>query len=256
VGALKVLFHQNVDSAEGSGHRVLEVSTFGRLTVRRGSEHLNSPPQRASRLLNYLLCQPKHSATKNSIAQGLWPEYVTAAKNLHAAAHDLRKWAGDVSVLEYADERYSLSAHIDVDDFEELLAAAWRRPRTETAAACEQLEAAVEIYSGPFLAGDNSSWAGYRRSRLEGHLCDALVSLSRFALERDSAEQALKWVERAAEVLPQREDTLRMRMRALAALGRRSEAMLLFRDFRANLRSELGCEPDPMTIATQGEILR
>ncbi|WP_235492037.1 BTAD domain-containing putative transcriptional regulator [Leifsonia sp. Root112D2] len=52
------------------------------------------------------------------------------------------------------------------------------------------------------------------------------------------------------------EELVTLRMRALAAAGRRNDAVRVFGDFRALLRDELGTDPSPALVSLNAELLR
>ena len=74
------------------------------------------------------------------------------------------------------------------------------------------------------------------------------------ALSPNEHPYALDLSARILQADPTREDAIRVRMRALAALGRRSEALRLFDQLRRLLAEDLRCSPDPATKSIREEI--
>ena len=110
---------------------------------------------------------------------------------------------------------------------------------------------AVGLYRGRLLADIAipeeawTEWLGVQRQRLEGLALDAMVKLGEQELEAGNHEHALNAANRAIAISSLREDAHRLVMRALAAGGRRADALKHYEDLAALLKRELAVEPDP-----------
>ena len=110
--------------------------------------------------------------------------------------------------------------------------------------------AACELYAGPLLTDLSiaedawSDWLGSERERLEGIALDALVGHSHQELQAGNAEAALKVANRAIAVNSLREDAHRLIIQALAATGRKAEALKHYQYLAALLKRELSTVPD------------
>ena len=71
--------------------------------------------------------------------------------------------------------------------------------------------------------------------------------MSEAALARHEFLNAVELASRASAISPPREDALSVEMIALCQLGRRSEALIRYRDCEVYLRREVRCRPDPLT---------
>ena len=92
-----------------------------------------------------------------------------------------------------------------------------------------------------------TEWLDVQRQRLEGLALDAMVRLGEQELQLGNHEPALNAANRAIAISSLREDAHRLIMRALAAGGRRADALKHYEDLAALLKRELTVEPDPTT---------
>ena len=99
-----------------------------------------------------------------------------------------------------------------------------------------------------------SEWLAAQRRRLEGLALRRDDPLGEQELDRDHAERALELAERAIGVDALLEDAQRLSLRALAASGRRAEALKRYEQFAALLKRELNVAPDAATRALAVEL--
>src|SRR5262249_24550967 len=83
-----------------------------------------------------------------------------------------------------------------------------------------------------------------------------MVSLGEQELQAGNHEQALESASRAVAVNGLREDAHRLILKALAATGRKAEALKRYEDLVALLKRELNTEPDPATNSLVAELRR
>ncbi len=236
---------------------VLIVRTLGRFEVRDREKALPPPVGRASRLFKLLLCNRNHVASKEHIAEILWPNNVNRARNVHAAAHDVRTWLRCHECLRFEADCYSLAiGEVDADTFESRIRRARSLRSVEPKVALDQYRAATAVYGGPFLPEDSfSEWVVQRRLQLEECFIEAAMFLSAAAFQAKDFHSALDLASMVWELDPGHEDSVRLQMRALASLGRRAEALRRFDRLKLFLDRELQCRPDPMTEADRAELL-
>ena len=185
-----------------------------------GPAALASP--KLSALLAYLALARK-PVPREEAASLLWGSHFEeqARQSIRQALVRLRK-AVDSEVLLTNDGTLEINAALvdcDVHIFERLL----------NSTAIDDLRSAVEALSGEFLAGINiheeafEQWLSGERRRLGALACDALARLAADELGVGHAAEALRHAEACIARDDLREDAHRLAMRALAALGRRSE---------------------------------
>lgn len=233
------------------------IRTLGSFKVLCGGRWLPRPSGRALRLLTLLLCVDNHRLPSEQVGEILWPETGNSRNNVYAAAHDLRTWLGQPAMLSFDSFEYSLNVtELDADGFEAhcIKAKALRISRSHDAVRAEY-EAWLSLYNGPFLPTlVYFDWINQRRARIERALADSGVFCGEVALLGRDYNRALELSTRVLWGDITREDAGRLHMRALAGLGRRSEALRFFLELKRKLADDLGCRPDPATQALRDEI--
>lgn len=197
-------------------------------------------------LLAYLAArQPRGWQQRNSLLALLWPESddKRARFSLRSALHGIRSELGTDTIIARGDEELAINPdaiRCDVSAFEDALDAG-------------RLEDALAMYRGPLLEGlvvpglaDFHIWADERREGLRRRAVAAAVSLADTAAGTDAE---LRWTRRALELSPHEEALLRRALQALARRGERAEALRVYEQWAARLRTELDGEPSPETSA-------
>ncbi|AYN43086.1 hypothetical protein D9753_34115 [Streptomyces dangxiongensis] len=208
--------------------------------------------RKARSLLKVLCLAPGHRMHRERLYDLLWPdlERRAAANNLHqvlyAARRALTGTGADGDIVVLRDDLVLLGpdggVRVDVDEFEE----AARRASHDGAAA--QLGAALALAEPGLLPEDRyEPWAR--------EAADALAV--RCAAMRWALAEALRREGRTAESIeglrtllgadPLHEPGSRALMTALAATGRRREALAVYEGLRDALCEDGGADPDPRT---------
>jgi class 3 adenylate cyclase/DNA-binding SARP family transcriptional activator/predicted ATPase len=204
------------------------------------------PSKKLAGLLAYLACNVRPQS-REKLTSLLWGSHfeAQAKQNLRQALFRLRKVLGQ-NALESDGEVVSLNAasvSCDVRRFETLVREGSR----------EALSAATDLYRGRLIddvtiaeAGWNE-WIAVERERLLELALGALVELGEQELAAGRIEHALKAGQRAIGFNNMREDAHRLVVQALAAAGRKAEALTHYQDLVALLKRELSTEPDAAT---------
>ncbi len=236
-----------------------------RLAVGKRSIPDRAWPRRAARaLLLLLLATPGHRLPRDRVLDLLWPEAPPeAAQNaLRVALHALRRVlepnlragrgsayvevAGDAVALRSGTELW-----VDSDAFEAALARAGATSPPERAAV---LREALALYGGDLLADEPyADWPVVRRERLRRAWRRAVLDLAELELASRSLT-TFPVLERLVAAEPTDEAVHRALMRALAAAGRRDEALRQYERCAEAVRGELDLEPDQETVALAAEI--
>ena len=207
------------------------------------------PHKKLAGLLAYLACTAPTPQHREKLATLLWGSHfdAQARQNLRQALFRLRRVLGQ-DVLLSDGEDVSLTPDdiaCDATQLEVLVGQGTRTALTE----------AVELYKSRLLVDIGipeqawSEWLDTERMRLEGLALDAMVKLGDLELQAGSSEQALAVANRAISINNLREDAHRLAIRALAAAGRRADALKRYEHLVALLKSELDVEPDANTQA-------
>lgn len=211
------------------------------------------PSKKLAALLAYLACNVRPQPREKLTAL-LWGSHfeAQAKQNLRQALFRLRKVLGQ-NALESDGEVISLNAasvSCDVRRFESLVREGSR----------EALSAATDLYRGQLIDDVTVGEAGYNewivreRERLLELALGALVGLGQQELAAGRAEHALKAGQRAVALNNMREDAHRLVVQALAASGRKAEALTHYLDVVALLKRELNTEPDAATRSLAAEL--
>jgi len=192
--------------------------------------------------------------TREQLGAALWPDISgkQLGNALHTALRELRRALGDPAWIRYAGGRYSFNRaqphDCDVDAFESALAAASRaRP---PAAALPDLQRAVAVYGGDFLAGmATGEWALGRREELRRRFETALLATGRLHAAAGRPEAAVTAFRRAIEHEPLNELAHRELMTCWAELGQTARAMRHYAELVQLLADQIGARPAAETTA-------
>lgn len=230
------------------------LSLLGRFELTGPDGVVDLPGKKLAGLLAYLACTAPQPQPREKLSTLLWGSHFDAqAKlNLRQALFRLRKVLGE-DALESDGEVVSLNAaavRCDVGRFEALVREGSR----------EALSAAVDLYRGRLIddvaVGEEgwSEWLTGERGRLLELALGAMVGLGEQELAAGRAGHALKVGQRAIALNNLREDAHRLIVQALAATGRKAEALKHYQDLVALLERELNTEPDPATRSLVAEL--
>lgn len=179
----------------------------------------------------------------DALLDGLWASGSTV-NALHALMHRLRRALG--GAVETVASGYRLRVEdVDAVRFEELA----RRGRHELAAGAVQqasalLDEALALWRGDALADVRDlPFAGTAGARLDELRVGATEDRFEAELRLGHHGEILADVEAAAADHPLRERLAGLRMRALHAAGRQSDALAVFEEVRNTLAEELGVDP-------------
>jgi len=212
------------------------------------------PSKKLAGLLTYLACTAPRPQSREKLSALLWGSHfdAQAKQNLRQALSRLRKVLGE-DALESDGEVVSLNAAAilcDVSQFEILIREGSR----------DALSAAADLYRGRLIDDVTVSeegwneWLAGERVRLLDLALGAMMGLGEQELAAGRAGHALKAGQRAIALNNMREDAHRLIVQALAATGRKAEALKHYQEFVALLKHELNAEPDAATRLLAAEL--
>ncbi|MFE3195107.1 BTAD domain-containing putative transcriptional regulator [Nocardia sp. NPDC059240] len=219
------------------------------------------PGFRVRMLLARLALESGRDVPVTALIDGLWGEEppADAAGALQALVSRLRKALRGVGAIEFGTGGYRLPGiTVDVDRFEELV----RQGRAELAAgraesAARILGEALGLWRGPAL-GDvlDAPFAQASATRLDELRSAAQEDRFEAELQLGQYVDVLADLDIAAVENPLSERLAALRMRALAAAGRQSDALSVYEGMRARLDEELGIDPSAALRDTHLALLR
>jgi DNA-binding SARP family transcriptional activator/ActR/RegA family two-component response regulator len=212
------------------------------------------PSKKLAGLLAYLACTAPQPQPRERLSALLWGSHfdAQAKQNLRQALFRLRKVLGQ-DALESDGEVVSLNTAAvlcDVSRFRALVREGSR----------DALSAAADLYRGRLIddvAVSEEGWSEWltgERERLLELALGAMVGLGEQELAAGRAEHALKAGRRAIALNNMREDAHRLIVQALAAAGRKAEALKHYQDLVVLLERELSTEPDAATKSLVAEL--
>jgi TolB-like protein/Flp pilus assembly protein TadD len=230
------------------------LSLLGRFELTGPSGRVEFASKKAAGLLAFLACKAPEEQRRETLTDLLWGSQfeAQARQNFRQALYVLRRILGDGAIA--TNGRYvSLKTgtlDCDVPRFEALIREGSR----------DALVTALKVYKGRLLADLDFAqeawrvWLTIERQRLERLALDAMVGLGELELASGKAEAAIKAADRAIAENDVREDAHRLLIRALAASGRRPDALRHYEHLVAHLKHELDVEPDANTSALIREL--
>lgn len=253
----------------------LTLSLFGPFHVMLDNRTVDSfGYDKVRALLAYLVMEADRPHRREVLAELLWPDQpaTTARHSLSQALTRLRQVLGDHT----ATTPYLLTTRpsvqwnrasdyaADVASFTTIINSCQRHAhgQRETCVSCaQQLEQAVALYKGEFLAqfaiGDSAAfeeWTLLRREGLQQRALSALSWLSHYHAQRGMYDQAAQYTQTEIALDPWREDAHRRLMQVLALSNQRAAALRHYEQCRRLLAAELGIEPDAATTALYEQI--
>ncbi len=257
---------------EGDGPQECRVRMFGGLSVKVGDRLVADRDwrKRKARLLFAMLAlNSGQDLPRDQVLEYLWPHmdderarnnfYVVWSSMKSALSPDADK----NTPCPYVDNSTGMCRsvpefiHSDVEEFESLVAQAElsQLEGDEDAAlsACEKL---YGVYRGELLPGDlYEDWFSAARDRYRQEFGDCMLSAGELLLERDDATRALKYVRKALDHDPWREDLYQIALRCQIATGQRSAAVETFFTCKDKLGEELGLDPSRETARLYDQVL-
>ncbi|MEX2230411.1 MAG: BTAD domain-containing putative transcriptional regulator [Dehalococcoidia bacterium] len=243
------------------------VHCFGDFRVEIDGVEVQWRVVKSRELLAYLLAQGNTAALRDEAAEALWgDETLTRVKRLlEEAAYRLRTslrdaWPGDdqEQFFTAVGQRYRLRLHLfrlDIDIFNARL----RRARSLAgAAALDEYQRALELYTGDFLETDYWEWAQGWRLEYRKRFVAAAREAAALALELRDEARAVGLYEALVLRDAMDEDAARALMRCHARQGDMNGVRKVYKNLTEALRRELDddhAEPALETSAILRELL-
>ena len=200
-------------------------------------------------LLARLALAPGEVVSADALIDGLWGENppAEATNALHALVYRLRKALRETVAVESAGTGYRLAVEkrdVDACRFEELAARGRRELADSPWQAAETLREALALWHGDALADVRGApFAEAAATRLAELRLASLEDRFEAELRLGHHTEVLADLTATAAEHPLRERLAALRMRALAAAGRQSDALAAYDEIRGTLADELGVDP-------------
>ncbi|HLZ57014.1 MAG TPA: BTAD domain-containing putative transcriptional regulator [Ktedonosporobacter sp.] len=216
-------------------------------------------------ILRFLIAQPDHCASADTLMDLLWPEDPTdvALRKLHVTLSILRNCLRarcspyDNAIL-YRHGIYQLNPAITLhSDVEEFLTLYYAGQKASGEVAISYFEKACALYTRPFLMEDlYADWSFSRREQLRQVHLNMSTTLSSHYLKIYCYDTAAHWALEIIKENPCDESAHRQLMRIYAIEGRRNDALRQYQHCQRLLHEELNLPPMPETKALYHAIQR
>jgi DNA-binding SARP family transcriptional activator/predicted ATPase len=245
---------------------VLQISLLGHVIISRSEQEVTGfRSRKALALLIYLACT-KGLQRREKLADLLWGDCTQqqALSNLRTAMVHLRDRVGDClqSPHGHLALHPQLPYRVDAVELQRQLATLLPdRPTLLTPAAAEQLEKALQLYQGDFLAGFHvqnapyfEEWVLMEGERLRRMVIEGYQQLVAFYLAQADYKAGLRNVDRWLALDRLDEIGHSQRICLLAADGQRAAALAQYETCRRVLKDDLGVEPAEQTTLLYEQI--
>ena len=220
---------------------MLQLRTFGGLTLARGEEDLTGAATQRRRLA-ILAVARQAGLSRDKLVAYLWQESDAerARHVLNQLLYAQRRQFGEDGLF-LGRKTLRLNPAViwtDVASFEQAL---------DDGA----IQEGIALYRGPFLDGfflkdapEFERWVESQRDRLARRTAAALAALAQQATNAGDHRMAVNWWRRAGEIDPYDSNMALALVQSLAANGDRAGALLAARQHEELLQKELGVTPD------------
>ncbi|HET6877645.1 MAG TPA: BTAD domain-containing putative transcriptional regulator [Jatrophihabitans sp.] len=217
--------------------------------------------RKAKTLVKLLALDAAHTVHVEQAADTLWPDRDRAAarNNLHQALHAARRALSTLgvdgaAVLTLRDDLLAFGRDVEVRvDVDELRAA------VSDAVSAGDIEGLTTLLhdSAPELLPEDAyePWLQPHVIAFRAWRTQLALDVANKQTEAGAGEKAVVLLTPITETDRLNEPAVRALMRALTASGRRSEALLAYERLRAELREQLGSDPEPQTRALFRDVL-
>lgn len=215
------------------------------------------------------LAHTRRTHRRDSLATLLWEDrpQSQAMGNLRVLLSSLRKQLPQFTLI----ERHTVSLNFDAEIFVDSLALIdaaiaakhhYQTPKQLLPVQASDLESAVSLYTGDFLAGFHirdslgfEEWVSLTREQVRMAVLDGLYLLLAHHTAANHLREAIATAERIIAIDPLQEAAHRAVMRLLALNGLRNAAIRRYKACVDVLDAELGVEPHPQTIELYDRIV-
>ncbi|MBB5800373.1 DNA-binding SARP family transcriptional activator/tetratricopeptide (TPR) repeat protein [Saccharothrix ecbatanensis] len=242
----------------------MEFRLFGEVRVLAGDRPLDVGTPRQQAVLAALLVDAGRPVDIETLIDRVWDEAppVEARNVLYSHLSRIRRLlataSGHTGVrarLERRSAGYVLDVDPDLVDLHRFARLTARGPAGDTARAAALTEA-LDLWSGPPLAGISGDWVDQVRNSWRRRRLDAVTAWGEVELRLGRADAVTAALPDVLAEYPLSEPLEALFMRALHAAGRDAEAIERYAVIRARLADELGTDPGAELRALHSAILR
>lgn len=246
--------------------KIFTLQRFSILKDEKPLQYSRKVQQKPLSLLKALIAYGGRGVPEENLVDILWPESEgdAAHSSFNTTLSRLRHLLGYEQAITlhegrvYLDPRY---CWVDVWAFERILGgvdAVWNENlgRKDREQAIRMTEKALSIYSGPFLYGENEPWMVSMRERLRNKFLRNVRRLGIFLERARELETAIDCYQKGLEVDELAEEFYQRLMKCYLLMGKKAEALSVYKQCAQIFSSVIGIRPSPETEALKNEALR
>ncbi len=240
---------------------LVRLSSLGPFEVQCGGETIPDRSWRTQRtryLFAYLGYEWGRACHEEVLLDALWTETETPdKKGLYWSTSAIRRLFKSLGFQTEVVERVgealrtnpSISIWHDVNVLEKHFAAANQAiEKGDVERGKSELQAALELYRGPYLEGCYLDWALRRRQDLERQTADAALKLSQLHYDSQEHKEAVEAARKVLELEPARQEAHLLAMKAFIDGGRPEAAIDQFQECAKALKQLYDTEPETVLI--------
>ena len=199
--------------------------------------------EKTKELFAFLIHNRNRLLTKDEILGSLWTEYnpKRAIRQLYNGIYYIRKTLDEYGVdksLVSIDSNYNLNVKndiVDADIFQSKLAI--------SNDSLEDLEAAINYYTGEYLEAEDWTWAELERKKISALYFHNILKLSVAYLKQNESHKSEKLLLDAYDIDPYEEKVTELLMNIYISQGDYTKSIRHYNHYNALLQNELAIKP-------------
>ncbi|MGV8025960.1 MAG: tetratricopeptide repeat protein [Anaerolineaceae bacterium] len=231
----------------------LIIRGFGKTEVYLNNKLLSTSDwmTQTSRDLFFLFLSNPEGMTKEEVGLIFWPDssMEELKRRFKNSIYRMRRAIGSNAVI-FNDNYYrfnnTLDFEYDVLSFEQYIAQAENEKDPQK--ATRLLEAAIELYKGPFLSDVDTTWFGAERQRYFEIYIHTLQKLYILYMKQKNTEKSLEVNKLIIQNDPSNEEAYCNAMSIYYGLGNTAAIIRVFEQCKQQLAKEFGLEPSENTV--------
>lgn len=237
----------------------LYIQCFGEFNVFLNNEPLQFKTAKVKELFALLFTYMDTYVNRDYLIENLWPNQDSkkAKINLHTCLTYLRKMLnslGYTNCIKFANQSYILSIpdiHSDLKIFNEAIYSFIKNDRKSISSA----EEAISQYIGSYMQWNYYEWANdiaQEKLNMTMYLLESIIEYYYIS----NTDKALFYLDLQRKLNPYIDKNIQQTMNLFIKKGNRSEAINLFKNYKALLSAELNIEPDPSLIKLYQDLMK
>ncbi|MCA1024518.1 response regulator [Cytobacillus kochii] len=235
----------------------LFIQCFGEFNVFLNKEPLQFKTAKVKELFAFLFTYMDTYVHRDYLIENIWPNQDSkkAKINLHTCLTYLRKMLntlGYSNCIKFANQSYILSIpdiHSDLKIFNEAIHS-FKKNDIKSISSAEE---AISQYTGSYMQWNYYDWANdiaQEKLTITMYLLDSIIEYYYI----NHTDKALFYLSLQRKLNPYMDKNIQQTMNLLIKKGNRNEAILLYKNYKALLSTDLNIDPDPILINLYQEI--